>query len=694
MRRSTNFTIFYFLFWTMSISLFAQKPKAAYFPAANTWLRKTPDEMGLDAAKIKAAIALAQASESKNTRSMEQSHYQSFGKEPFGVAVGPFADRGQQTGLIIYKGYIVAEWGEPLRCDMTHSVTKSFLSSVVGLAVDKGLIQSVNDTVAAYLPPIELYGQAVQRPADDFGKPELLNLFKTAHNRRITWDNMLRQTSDWEGTLWGKPDWADRPDKDATTWLSRPRNVPGSVYEYNDVRVNALALAATSVWRKPLPQVLKEQIMDNIGASNTWRWAGYRNSWIILDGQPVQSVSGGGHWGGGLFINAFDMARFGLLTLHKGNWNGKQLLSEQWVKQATTPTPAQPTCGYMNWFLNTDQKPLPSAPANAYYHLGNGTNAIYVDTDHELVMVVRWIENNALDGIVKQVLEAFAAPIPDTELYLVDLKKNGEKIIMGSPQNITKRAGYDNQPSFTPDGKQILYTQQSNGQTDIVNYNLLKKTSTNLTNTPESEYSATVMPDGKHFSVIRVEAVQTQRLWQFDLVTSRNPKVILPNVKPVGYHCWFGSDSLVMFVLGQPLLGQPLLGQPLLGQPNTLQLGLVSTGQAQTIMTNIGRSLLRIPSQNAVSFVHKLSDSEWQIEQLDMATLKSQKIIKTLAGSEDCAWLADGTLLMAQGAELYKWNVKSDQDWQLVADWSSTGIKQITRLAVNPKNNLLVFVGL
>ncbi len=385
---------------------FAVAQNKAYFPTAQLWQHKSPAELGLNAAKIQAAIDFHKANEIKNPRSMEQSHYQSFGKEPFGFATGPFADRGEPTGLIVYKGYIVAEWGEPKRCDITHSVTKSFLSTVVGLAVDRGLIKNVNDSVANYMPPIELYNQPVMRPADDLGKPELLTPFETTHNRSISWDAMLRQTSDWEGTLWGKPDWADRPDADASKWLNRPRNKPGTVYEYNDVRVNALALAATSVWRKPLPQVLKENVMDAIGASNTWRWAGYRNAWIVLDGQPVQSVSGGGHWGGGMFINAFDMARFGLLTLNKGNWNGKQLMSEQWLKQATTPTTAQPTYGYMNYFLNTDQKLLPSAPASSYYHLGNGTNMIYIDPQHDLVLVARWIDNKALDGIVKLVLEA------------------------------------------------------------------------------------------------------------------------------------------------------------------------------------------------------------------------------------------------------------------------------------------------
>lgn len=395
------------IFFALSYSQAQKKTTEAYFPSYNNWQQKKPAELGLSTTKLEEAINFAIANESKSPRNMEVSHYQSFGKEPFGFAIGPFAERGEPTGLIIYKGYIVAQWGEPQRCDMTHSVTKSFLSSVVGLAVDNGLIRSVNDTVAPYVPPIELYGQPVSRLADDFGKPELISLFDTPHNRTITWDALLRQTSDWEGTLWGKPDWADRPDKDPAQWLNRPRHKPGAVYEYNDVRVNVLSLAALSVWRKPLPQVLKENIMDKIGASNTWRWTGYRNSWIVLDGQAVQSVSGGGHWGGGMFINAYDMARFGLLSLHKGKWNGQQLLSENWVKQALTPTAAEPTYGYMNWFLNTDKKLLPSASANVFYHLGNGTNMVYVDPDHELVMVTRWITTNAMDGLVKRVLDAY-----------------------------------------------------------------------------------------------------------------------------------------------------------------------------------------------------------------------------------------------------------------------------------------------
>lgn len=378
-----------------------------YFPPPHAWERKSPTEAGFDSLLLQAAVQFARDRESKAPRNLELAHAMSFGREPFGDGVGPFAERGDATGLIIHKGYIIAEWGDPSRVDMAFSVTKSFLSTVVGLAVDKGLIRSVHDTVAPYIPPVEWYqhGHAA-RPAEELGQPQLLFPFTSMHNRTITWDALLRQTSDWEGTLWGKPEWADRPSGNASEWMTRKRNAPGSVYEYNDVRVNALALAATCVWRKPLPQVLKSYIMDSIGASNTWRWHGYRNSWIVLDGAAVQSVSGGGHWGGGMFINAYDMARFGLLTLHQGNWNGRQLLSRQWIEQARTPTSAQPTYGYMNYFLNTDKKYLSSAPLSAFAHVGNGTNIIYVDPEHEMVMVLRWIENNAINEMVAKVLAA------------------------------------------------------------------------------------------------------------------------------------------------------------------------------------------------------------------------------------------------------------------------------------------------
>ncbi|HEY0521856.1 MAG TPA: serine hydrolase [Stellaceae bacterium] len=378
-----------------------------YFPDA-TWDHKAPAEAGVDAQKLKDAIDFAVAGETKAPRDLVMNHYQTFGREPFGYAIGPIEERGDPTGLVIRHGYIVAEWGEPQRVDMTHSVTKSFLSSVVGVAFDRGMIRSLDDPVRDYVGPIQVYDPipAVNKSDRLSGAPDLLFLFDTPHNRTITWDTMLRQTSDWEGVLWGKPDWADRPDANPATWTTRPRNKPGSVYKYNDTRVNVLALAALNVWRRPLPQVLKETIMDPIGASNGWRWFGYENSFVVLDGAIVQSVTGGGHWGGGMYINAYDMGRFGNLTLRHGKWKDRQLLSNRWVDMALTPTPAEPTYGFMNWFLNTDRKLWPSAPATAFAHIGNGTNIVYVDPDHDLVAVVRWIDSKAIDGFLQRLLGA------------------------------------------------------------------------------------------------------------------------------------------------------------------------------------------------------------------------------------------------------------------------------------------------
>jgi hypothetical protein len=383
-----------------------ETPASLYYPDAE-WIHKMPDEVGMDATKLKEAVDFAINQESKNPRSMEQSHYQSFGiREPLSDPIGPMKTRGEASGLIIKNGYIIAEWGDPARPDMTHSVTKSFLSAVVGMAFDRGLIKNIEEPVYLSVAPVKLYNPLPPSAAENFGKEHLVNLFDTPHNKTITWNHLLRQVSDWEGTLWGKPDWADRPSKNPEEWLTRPRNKPGSVYEYNDTRVNVLALAALNVIRKPLPEFLKENIMDPISASPTWRWYGYDNSWIVLDGKIVQSVSGGGHWGGGMIINAYDMARFGYLTMRDGKWKDKQLLSQQWINWSRMPTPAQPTYGFMNWFINTDKKYLPSAPESAFCHIGNGTNMIYVDKENDLVAVVRWIDNASLDGFVKELLEA------------------------------------------------------------------------------------------------------------------------------------------------------------------------------------------------------------------------------------------------------------------------------------------------
>lgn len=396
--------------------VFAQRnSRQVYYPGPDkNWERREPQQVGLEPARLKEAVSFAIASETKSPRNLEIAHYQSFGREPFGEGIGPFKERADPAGIILRQGYIVAEWGDPHRVDMTFSVTKSFLSTTVAVAYDRKLIRNLQEPVRDEMAPVmALAPKSGASRAERLGQSELLYLFETDHNRKITWDHLLRQTSDWEGTLWGKPEWADRPGNNPAEWMTRKRNEPSTVYEYNDVRVNVLALAALNVWRRPLPQILKEHVMDPIGASQTWRWYGYENSWVLIDGVAIQSVSGGGHWGGGMFINARDMARFGYLTLRRGKWEDRQIISEEWVRMATTPTTVQPTYGFMNWFLNTNRRFLPSAPASAFAHMGNGTNMIYVDPDNDLVIVARWIERNAIDGLVQRVLASLVANTPN-----------------------------------------------------------------------------------------------------------------------------------------------------------------------------------------------------------------------------------------------------------------------------------------
>lgn len=362
-----------------------------YFPEYRDWETKTPGELGMDKDLLDQAIAFAVENENPAPHDLALNHELSgFAREPYSRRVGPTTVRAPLNGLVIRNGYIVAEWGDTTKVDMTFSVTKTFLSTVVGLAWDRGMIGDVNDFARDYVPAREL--------------------FEGPHNSKITWDHLLRQTSDWQGTLWDKPDWADRPEgEQRTDYPDRRMSEPGTRYKYNDVRVNLLALVALHVWRRPLPQVLREYVMDPIGATNTWRWHGYDNSWVTVDGQKMQSVSGGGHWGGGMFISARDQARFGYFFLRNGRWKDQQIISEKWIEMARTPGTANPRYGYMNWFLNGPAedregnmtKSIPAAPETAVVFRGAGRNIIYIDWENDLVVVVRWIGSGYNEFIEK-----------------------------------------------------------------------------------------------------------------------------------------------------------------------------------------------------------------------------------------------------------------------------------------------------
>lgn len=359
-----------------------------YFPPAHgMWEQKSPQDFDINEAALAKAITFAQKNEYSGEKDLRIAILKAFQREPYHEILGPTKKRGGPAGIILKKGYQIASWGDLKRVDMTFSVTKSYLSTVAGIAFDRKLL-SPHDLLIDYI-----WDHTYEGP----------------HNSQITWEHLLNQSSDWSGTLWGGHDWADRPPLKGTIedWKNRAYFTPGTHFEYNDVRVNLLAYSLLHVLRKPLSQVLKESIMDPIGASSTWRWNGYKNSWVTLDGNYMQSVSGGGHSGGGLFINTEDHARFGLLFLNQGNWEGKQLLSTDWIKKAITPSAAQVNYGYM-WWLNkkgTDRY-WEGVPESVYYAAGFGGNFIVIVPEEELVLVVRWLEPNKMGLFVKTVLDA------------------------------------------------------------------------------------------------------------------------------------------------------------------------------------------------------------------------------------------------------------------------------------------------
>ncbi|GAB3568058.1 serine hydrolase [Spirosoma luteolum] len=357
-----------------------------YFPAAGSnWAHRTPAQVGMNASRLADAVAFAQTQETTQMAPDFSTQEAIFGK-----LLGPMpTSRAATNGIILRHGYIVAEWGDTERADPTYSVAKSVLSTVLGISLERGLIPDIHRPVAELI--------------HDGG-------YDSPQNRPITWEHHARQTSEWEGELWGKN--SDFVGKEAFGRGERkPRALqpPGTYYEYNDVRINRLALSLLRLWKKPLPEVVRDEILNPIGASNTWQYIPYPNAVATVDGKPMPSVSGGTRWGGGLRISARDEARFGYLFLRQGRWNDRQIVSADWVKQATTRGTVGPAYGYL-WWLNTpasptEAKPWPDAPTTSFAALGAGQNTIWVDPQHDLVIVWRWHDGNP-NELIKRVLSA------------------------------------------------------------------------------------------------------------------------------------------------------------------------------------------------------------------------------------------------------------------------------------------------
>lgn len=338
------------------------------FPAS--WPSREPQDVGVDGGRLQRLVdfALAHASHPYRgdapDRVKEEVLRRVLGREADVRIIGPLTRPGSVNGLVVRHGYLVAEFGDTSYADEIASATKSFLSMLGGIAVDEGLIESVHNSVF-----------------DDTG----LDLLADDHNRRIAWHHLLQQTSEWDGELFGK-----RPTGHRGERIGEAPHEPGTYWEYNDVRVNLLARALLEAFRRPLPAVLADRVMRPIGASTTWEWHGYSTSRVIVDDQLVESVSGGAHWGGGVWMNSQDLARVGLLYLRGGVWGDRRLLSSRWIERTRTPCDLNPMYGYM-WWLQHDR----DGRQVSFAAQGGGSHQCFVIPDHDLVIAVKWIADDA-----------------------------------------------------------------------------------------------------------------------------------------------------------------------------------------------------------------------------------------------------------------------------------------------------------
>ncbi|MEM9062941.1 MAG: serine hydrolase [Pseudomonadota bacterium] len=353
-----------------------------------------PSAARFDAERLQQAVDFAIARESAMDRDIARALDGGHFSEPLpdGEIIGPVRPRGDPNGMILRGGRIVTQWGPVDAPDMTFSITKSYIAICAGIAWGDGLFD-------------------LDRPC----RETVPDLFDAPQNRAITWRQLLQQTSEWEGTLWGKADRIDRhrslntaPGAPSLKGTHRDLSAPGTFWEYNDIRVNVLSYALMRVFKRPLPEVLKERVMDPIGASGAWSWHGYgAHSTVDIEDRAMESVSGGAHWGGGLMIPTTDHARVGLLMGAKGRWGDRQILSSDWVEHCLDPCPLHRGYGFL-WWLNGNGETAPSAPASSYFAIGVGRNAIWVDPDLDLVAVVRWIDRDSFDGFVSRVIAAIS----------------------------------------------------------------------------------------------------------------------------------------------------------------------------------------------------------------------------------------------------------------------------------------------
>lgn len=313
---------------------------------------------------------------------------------PFNRLRGPVHPRGGVSGVIRVGGKEVAAWGEPDRADQTYSVAKTYLAILAGLAHARGLLEP-SEHVSERLPGIG---------------------FDSPHNATITWENLLTQTSEWQGECFGMPDQVehnrrvshDPKPPTGRKGEARTLRAPGTYWEYNDVRINQLSLALLHLFKRPLPEVFLEEVLRPLGGGQGFRWENYDDAWVEIEGRRLPSVPGGTHWGAGVSISARDQARVGQLVLDGGVHEGKAIIPGAWVERMRAPNAVAPFYGLLTW-LNRDGRMFADASRESVFMFGAGGHTVWIEPERKAVVVTRWLDGAHSAGFVSRVAKALAA---------------------------------------------------------------------------------------------------------------------------------------------------------------------------------------------------------------------------------------------------------------------------------------------
>lgn len=268
------------------------------------------------------------------------------------------------------------------------------------------------------------------------------------------------------------------------------------------------------------------------------------------------------------------------------------------------------------------------------------------------------------------------AQLPETDIFISQISRKGNKLEFSTPENITHRKGYDNQPYFMPDGKSLLYVAvPDTTQADIFKYDFSTKKITAVTQTVESEYSPMLMPDGQGISVVRVDTDQAQRFYEMPSMKSGFAKAI-QGTDSIGYYCWLNDSSLAMFILGPAM---------------TLQVLNTKNHERTLMASDIGRCMRVSADKKHFYFVIKQNENEWSIYDMDISNGEKKKVIQTISGSEDFAIMPDGAFLMGSKGKLFQYVPDGKTEWTEIADFSSV-LGDFYRISVSSKGDRIAMV--